>query len=75
MSKKFEKRFWELEERFEDMHPAEVYNQGSPKLMEIITGILEDHMDWDDEDEKLGSYLNWEVEMITAMYNVFEVYL
>lgn len=50
MSKKFEKRFWELEERFEDMYPAEVYNQGSPKLMEIIAGILEEHMDWDDED-------------------------
>lgn len=50
MSKKFENRFWELEERFEDMYPAEVYNQGSPKLMEIIAGILEDHMDWDDED-------------------------
>ena len=50
MSKKFEKRFWKLEERFEDMHPAEVYNQGSPKLMEIVAGILEDHMDWDDED-------------------------
>ena len=32
------------------MYPAEVYNQGSPKLMEIIAGILEDHMDWDDED-------------------------
>ena len=27
------------------------------------------------EDDKLGSYLNWEVEMITAMYNVLEVYL
>ena len=36
MSKKFEKRFWELEERFEDMYPAEVYNQGCPKLIEII---------------------------------------
>ena len=32
------------------MYPAEVYNQGSPKLMEIIAGILEEHMDWDDED-------------------------
>lgn len=45
------------------------------RLIEEYHMVAEMIVGKDDEDEKLGSYLNWEAEMITAMYNVLEVYL
>ncbi len=45
------------------------------RLIEEYHMVAEMIVGKDDEDEKLGSYLNWEVEMITAMDNVLEVYL
>ena len=45
------------------------------RLIEEYLMVAEMIVGKDDEDEKLGSYLNWEVEMITAMENVLEVYL
>lgn len=46
-SRKFEKKFWKAYEMFNEEHPTEAYNRGSPVIQEIIAGILADNVDMD----------------------------
>lgn len=49
-SRKFEKKFWEAYEKFNELHPTEAYNKGSPVVQEIIAGIIADNVDMEIDD-------------------------
>lgn len=49
-SRSIEKKFWEVYQKYMELHPAEAYNAGSPVLMEIIAGIVSDNIDMSVEE-------------------------
>lgn len=44
-SRRIEKKFWEVYEQYSELHPTDVYNNGSPIIMEMIAGIVADNVD------------------------------
>lgn len=50
MTLKFERSFWNIYNRFQEEYITDVYNEGSPVIMEIIADILKEHADWSEED-------------------------
>lgn len=47
---KFETEFWDVFNQFQEEYITDVYNEGSPVIMEIIASVMREHADWSKEE-------------------------